>query len=158
MPVSTDDALGPESGRSVGRRHIATSLVRGGAVPDVQAAFDRYLGLGAPAYVPAAHVDTSVAIRAVRDGGGVAVMAHPSRGRAAACAPPLAKQGLQGLEVFYAAHEPHDVARYRELAGAHGLVMTAGSDFHEPTAARPRPGVSVAADDIEPFFELVAAR
>lgn len=88
VPVSTDDALGPESGRSVGRRHIAASLVRGGAVPDVQAAFDRYLGVGAPAYVPAAHVDTSVAIRAVRDSGGVAVMAHPSRGRAAACVPP----------------------------------------------------------------------
>jgi hypothetical protein len=49
------------------------------------------------------------------------------------------------------------VARYRALAARHGLVMTAGSDFHDERYNKGGVGVEVDERDLRPFLELVSA-
>jgi 3',5'-nucleoside bisphosphate phosphatase len=155
VPLSTDDVRRETVGRIVNRKHVAEALVHAGHARDVVDAFDRYLGAGAVAYVPSTRLDPRDAIRAIRESGGVAVLAHPSRAGAAMLIEDLKRAGLAGLEVFYGAHEPHETERYRQTARELGLLMTAGSDFHEPTENRPAPGCDVEATDIEPFLKAV---
>ena len=59
------------------------------------------------------------------------------------------------MEVFYPRHDAEQVAHFRELAADFGLVMTAGSDFHDPRYNERGVGMEVERDDIQPFLELV---
>jgi predicted metal-dependent phosphoesterase TrpH len=119
-----------------GRPHVARALVAKGVVASVEEAFERYLGEGAPAFVPKAKWGLSEAIATVRAAGGLAVLAHPvwygdvpgllRRGR---------DLGLDGVEVYH----PDNDGREGELLGAAGelgLLVTAGSDFHAPAGGR----------------------
>lgn len=142
-------------GAGVGRAHIARALVAKGYARDTDDAFARFLRPGAAAYVPLTTLTPHRAVRTIRESGAVPVLAHPSRAGAECFVEELAACGLQGIEVFYRTHLPHDVAHYRAVAEQFSLVMTAGSDFHEPTEDVPLPGRQVDAADIEPFLELV---
>lgn len=119
-----------------GRPHVARALVAKGVVASVEEAFERFLGEGAPAFVPKAKWGMAEAIGTVRRAGGLAVLAHPvwyrdvpgllRRGRAL---------GLDGVEVFH----PDNDGREDELLGAAGelgLLVTAGSDFHTADGGR----------------------
>ena len=45
----------------------------------------------------------------------------------------LREAGVDGLEVFCSTHTPETAASYERYARKHGLLMTAGSDFHGPS-------------------------
>lgn len=125
----------------IGRPHIAKAVVETGAVADMQEVFDRYLADGGPAYVPKYAVDPAEAVELIRAAGGVAVLAHPAlysarqradgtRGIETEVVEAMAAAGMAGIEADHPAHEPEERQRYRDLAAALGLVVTAGSDFH----------------------------
>ncbi len=156
VTLTADEIRGQTAGSIVGRRHIARAMVARGDARDINDAFDRYLAPGACAFVPPVSPSPAQAIQAIRDSGAIAVLAHPSRNNAFELLPELVRSGLQGLEVFYGAHDPHETAHYKDVARRLRLVMTAGSDFHGPTAARPRPGMDVAPADIDGFLRLVS--
>lgn len=122
-------------GEGIGRPHVAAVLVRNGAVATIEEAFDRYLGKGAPAYVPKARVAVEEIARLANASGAVAALAHPlSLGLAGAdleaTVADFAAAGLGGLECYYGRYDPPTRAALVELAGRHGLVPTGGSDFH----------------------------
>lgn len=115
---------------ALGRPHVARALVAKGVVPDVEQAFLRYLGEGAPAFVPKAKWGLVEAIASVRAAGGLAVLAHPVW---YANLPALLRMGLDaGLDGFEVFHPDHDGHEERLLAEANrlGLLVTGGSDFH----------------------------
>lgn len=62
-----------------GRMHMALGLVAAGFAKDVQDAFDRYLGIGRPAYVRRRKFTAAEIISAIAKAGGAAVLAHPGR-------------------------------------------------------------------------------
>ncbi|MEG0768176.1 MAG: PHP domain-containing protein, partial [Clostridia bacterium] len=64
---------------SIGRAHVAAAMVRAGAVKDLRQAFDRYLGVGKPCYVPRNTVSATKVITWLRDCGAVPVLAHPGQ-------------------------------------------------------------------------------
>lgn len=70
------------------------------------------------------------AVRAIREQGGVAVLAHPGQMDSWAAVPGLVRAGLQGIEVHHPDHSESDVARAREIAVEYGLFATGGSDYH----------------------------
>lgn len=117
-------------GESVGRPHIAQVLVNKGIVKTIKEGFDRFIGSGAPAYVPRYKLSPEEGISLVREAGGVAVLAHPGVYRLEEAVPQWIEMGLQGIEVSHSEHSPEDEQRYRELAKNYGLIMTGGSDFH----------------------------
>jgi predicted metal-dependent phosphoesterase TrpH len=142
---------------ALGRPHVARALVRAGHVPSLEVAFRDLLTQGKAGYVPSTYMLPQEAIALIARAGGVAVLAHPGRLRDEAIVDELVAAGLAGLEVFYATHEPGQVAHFRELAARYGLVMTAGADFHDPRHNPRGVGMDVDRADLQPFLDLVAA-
>lgn len=143
-------------GDVLGRPHVGKALLRKGLIPDIDSAFRSLLRRGGAGYVPNAHIDPHQAIGAIRNAGGIAVLAHPGRLHDYDIIDELAACGLGGLEVFYPSHEPAQVQHFRDRAKALGLVMTAGSDFHDIRYHKRGVGMEVETADIAPFLEMVA--
>ncbi|MGP6157466.1 MAG: phosphatase [Vulcanimicrobiaceae bacterium] len=141
---------------ALGRPHVAKALVRAGFAPDIESAFRQYLVRGKPGYVPQLYIRPQDAVRAIARAGGVPVLAHPGRlDDDRDIIEELVAAGLVGIEVFYPTHAPAQVARYRSIAAEHGLVMTAGSDFHDIRWNTRGVGMDVEREDITAFLELV---
>jgi predicted metal-dependent phosphoesterase TrpH len=142
---------------ALGRPHVARALVRAGYVPDVESAFRTLLGSGRPGYVPSTYMLPHEAVQIVTRSGGVAVLAHPGRLKDESIVAELVNAGLAGLEVFYSTHDSNQVAHYRKMAAHYGLVMTAGSDFHDIRYNPRGVGMEVERTDIEPFLSKLEA-
>jgi hypothetical protein len=123
----------------IGRPHIATAVLETGVIDDRQEIFDRYLADGGSAYVPKHAVDPVRAVELLVGAGGVAVVAHPGLFGSRAQGEPgldadtieaMVAAGMTGIEADHPDHSAADRTFYRDLARAHGLVVTAGSDYH----------------------------
>jgi hypothetical protein len=120
-------------GNVVGRPHIAQVLIESGYVTSIGEAFDRYIGVDCPAYVPGIALFPEEAIQLIHDAGGVAVLAHPVFVKNfPALVERLVPAGLDGIELCYPEHSGAIKAQVRDLAQRYDLVMTGGSDFHGP--------------------------
>jgi predicted metal-dependent phosphoesterase TrpH len=142
VPVKLDAALAMarlQSSVSVGRPQVARALIAAGHVKDMQQAFDRWLGAGRPGFVPRVGPPPLDVIPIVHAAGGVVSMAHPGRTQIDAQIPALRDGGLDALEVYHSDHDEATTARYGALAAELGMLVTGGSDFHDP-ASRLRPG------------------
>lgn len=132
----TWDQVRREAGGTVGRPHVAQALVGAGLVGSVEEAFTPdWIGPRGRYWAAKDEVDALEAVALVRAAGGVSVFAHPAasaRGRVVGddVVEELAAAGLDGLEVEHADHSPEQRAHLRELAAAHGLLVTGSSDFH----------------------------
>ena len=62
---------------SLGRLHLARTLFQHKHVRTVQEAFDRYIGVGKPAYVKKPRIEAREAFELIAMAGGVTVLAHP---------------------------------------------------------------------------------
>jgi predicted metal-dependent phosphoesterase TrpH len=104
--------------------------VENGWARDLRDAFDRYLGLGRPAYLEKRRLRMAEAIELVHACGGIAVLAHPGGSGTGDRVAALARLGLDGLEVLHPSHSAEDRARLGALAEHYGLVPSGGSDSH----------------------------
>jgi len=123
LDLSTDDALG--------RPTVARALIAAGHATDVDDAFTRLIGHGAPAYVRRGGLDPIAAIRAIRSSGGLASLAHFSE--APAREPIIASLMAAGLDALETNHRSFDAgtrAAMAAFARRLGLVATGGSDYH----------------------------
>ncbi|MEZ5355938.1 MAG: PHP domain-containing protein [Bryobacteraceae bacterium] len=132
-------------GRSMaGRPHFARILMEKGYVSSIQEAFDIYLDEKGKAYVEKHDPTLAEGIRRVRDGGGVASLAHPCRlGRFGQQEEDLirqmAKMGLQAIEAYHSDHNDRQQERYQLLGRRYDLAITGGSDFHGDN----KPGIHI---------------
>jgi len=101
-----------------------------------QEAFDAYLADGARAAVEREEPGLLDSIVRIREGGGMASLAHPSRLQGGDATflksflPSLVSAGLDALEVYHSDHSLEQTARFQSLAREFDLVETGGSDFH----------------------------
>lgn len=144
-----------DGGDALGRPHVAKALIRKGLVKDVETAFRDLLTRGKPGYMPSNYITPAGAIDVIRESGGVPVLAHPGRLKDESIIDELIERGLAGLEVFYPTHNASQTAIFREKAERNGLVMTAGSDFHDIRWNARGVGMDVDDADIRPFLDLV---
>ena len=70
------------------------------------------------------------ALRAIKDSGGLAVLAHSGQQQNFSLIPELVKNGLDGLELNHHSHSDKDKAVIQEYAKKYNLFLTGGSDFH----------------------------
>jgi predicted metal-dependent phosphoesterase TrpH len=70
------------------------------------------------------------AVRAIREQGGIPVLAHPGQMDNWSCIGELVAAGLMGIEAHHPDHTSDDVERARAAAAEHGLFVTGGSDYH----------------------------
>lgn len=76
------------------------------------------------------YVDAKDAVRAIKDDGGLAVLAHPGQLNSYDLIPELVSNGLDGIEVNHISHNDEDVKKVIEFSQIYGLILTGGSDFH----------------------------
>ena len=70
------------------------------------------------------------ALKAIKNSGGLAVLAHSGQQQNFSLIPELVKNGLDGLELNHHSHSPKDRETIREYAEKYSLFLTGGSDFH----------------------------
>lgn len=141
VPVSWERVLELSAGGgSIGRPHVAATLLEAGHVSSWDEAFDLWIGRGRPAYVERYKVLPEEAIQLVHASGGLPVLAHPyaynRHGERTAALdlkhwlPRLRESGLEGIEVYYPRYPRRANRQLLALAAKHGLLVTGGSDFH----------------------------
>jgi len=151
--IEADDVFRAAAGRPPTTRAILTAL-RGRPENMTNPDFSRYISgdradspvynfwwdwlrHGRPAYLEMTSLSSVQAVRLIREIGGVSVLAHPGR-TPLGLAEGLLDAGLDGIEVYCTTHSPEDVRTYEAFVREHGLLATAGSDFHGPTV---KPGI-----------------
>jgi predicted metal-dependent phosphoesterase TrpH len=128
-----NEAGGP--GAQIGRPHFAAVLVRHGAVPDYQAAFDDYLAKGARAYIARKLYKPVEATELMIRASVVPVLAHPftlnlDPDDLARFTDDLIGAGLQGIEGYHGDWPDAEQEPLRALGRSKGLVVSGGSDYH----------------------------
>jgi predicted metal-dependent phosphoesterase TrpH len=127
------------------RSHFARHLARAGRVRDAQAAFDKYLAQGKPAYVAHRWATLENAVSWIRAAGGTAVLAHPGRYDLK----PMMRHemlrefrafGGEAIEVVTGSHRPEEYARWQRVALEHGFLASRGADYHGPGESAWEPG------------------
>jgi hypothetical protein len=101
----------------------------------MQEAFDVYLADEARGAVDRDEPTLEEGIRSIKEGGGMASLAHPIRlPQSGADLERMVEQlievGLEGIEVFHSEHSPTDCAEFAAIARRFGLVPTGGTDYH----------------------------
>ncbi|HYH11713.1 MAG TPA: PHP domain-containing protein, partial [Thermomicrobiales bacterium] len=103
-------------------------------------------------------------VDAAHQAGGVCVMAHPGRPdlgpamTAETLRKVLADAPVDGLECHYRTYTDRDTAKFRGLAGEHGLLMSTGSDSHGPGyPVNPRPYRAIWAKELLARFSIEVA-
>ena len=133
--ITHDEALLIGGGHFVGRAHIAKLMVQKGYCNTVQECFDKYIGLGKPAYSEKNELTATEAVESIRAAGGLAFLAHPHQtkynlNQLEELLLKLKAVGLNGLEGYYSEYTPEHIADYRLLAQKLKLAFSGGSDFH----------------------------
>jgi predicted metal-dependent phosphoesterase TrpH len=132
------DKLARADGKYLYKQHIMDQLVSTGQVPDMFGAFyQKTFKQGGVCAFDIEYIDVYEAVRAIKEAGGLAVLAHPGQQQNFRLVPELAGLGLDGLEMNHHAHSPADKAAIRDYAGRYGLFLTGGSDYHGRYGAEP---------------------
>jgi predicted metal-dependent phosphoesterase TrpH len=119
-----------DASKSAGRPWVARALVDAGHVPTIGDAFDRWLSLGRPAFVPRMGATPEVVIAHLHEAGGIASIAHPGPLGRDAWLPQFVDAGLDAIEAYHSDHDPQTTSRYVAFADKAGIAVTGGSDFH----------------------------
>ena len=119
-----------QANQSLGRLHIAQTLVNKGYFPSVQEVFSKLLYKNGPAYVEHKKHNLENAINLIHDANGEAVLAHPCYIKDEAILKKAVSLGLDGIEVYYPEHTVNKVKKYLCFARDNNLKVSGGSDFH----------------------------
>lgn len=135
LDITHEEALEIAGGAFVGRAHIAKLMVEKGYCSTIRECFDKYIGLGKPAYSPKNELSAEEAVKAIRASGGLAFLAHLNQtgydlAQLEQLLQRLKTAGLTGIEGYYPEYTPQHIADYRALALRLQLAIDGGSDFH----------------------------
>ena len=122
------------AGGTIGRPHIGQALVAAGYVRSMEDAFIRYL---VPCNEPKRFFPIEEAITLIHDAGGCTVLAHPpfikvSDKQLSELLDEFITLGLDGLEAYSSGAGNDGIDRYITMARRKNLIVTGGSDFHQP--------------------------
>jgi len=135
IEVTYPEVVAEAGGTGVGRPHFAAMLVQKGYANSIADAFDHYLGVGRPAYLPRDRIAATEAIELARASGAVPVIAHPHTLGVSAedyggAFEDLAAIGLGGIEAYYSEYRPEVRAHIAGICADLGIAATGGSDYH----------------------------
>lgn len=127
-----------DSDANITRAHFARWLVEAGYAKNIPEVFKRYLVRGKPGYVPPPWCEMKVAIDAITQAGGVAVLAHPSHYKLTTkwlrrLIIAFKDAGGVGMEIAHPQQSIQDRRLLADLANEYQLLTSQGSDFHHQT-------------------------
>ncbi|MGM3173196.1 RNase RNM [Dickeya lacustris] len=139
IPGALAGALKLAQGGMITRGHFARYLVEQGKAQTVAQVFKKYLAKGKIGYVPPQWCTIPDAVKAIRQSGGVAVLAHPGRYDLSAkwlkrLLAAFAECGGEAMEVAQCQQAPDERSLLASYARDYQLLASQGSDFHQPCA------------------------
>jgi predicted metal-dependent phosphoesterase TrpH len=159
IPLEADAVFAIANCRSPGRPHVARALVQAGFCSSLDEAFERFLKMHRPAWVPKFKMSALDAIQLIQQAGGVAVMAHPGLNRSDEMIPGMVEGGLDGIECFHSKHSTSTAQHYLEMADKYHLLVTGGSDCHGMNKGKPLIGsIKLPYQHVEKIKERAAVR
>ena len=158
-PVEWERVLHFAGDGTVGRPHIALAMVEAGYFKEPKEAFEEYLGNDGLAYYDRPKLNPTESVAMIRKVGGVPVLAHPTfMNDMEAGIASLKKEGLVGMEVYYAQYDDDTVRHLARLAREYDLIPCGGSDYHGLGNTRePRPGTLGPPEETVKLLEDAAA-
>lgn len=135
--ININDVAAYAGGEQIGRPHFAQYMVENGLVPNMAAAFTRYLGAGKVGDVKTGWPSMSEAVQWIINSGGTAVMAHAhrykmTRTKLKACITDFVQAGGRAIEVAYSSMDPGQQQQMVQFAQEFNLKGSCGSDYHGP--------------------------
>lgn len=132
-PLDFND-IRERAGGTIGRPHIGQALLAAGYVHDMEEAFTRYL---VPCNEPKRFFPLEEAIKLIHEAGGCTVLAHPvfigvNDSRLEELLDIFVTLGLDGVEAYSSGAGNDGIDRYITMARRRKLIVTGGSDFHQP--------------------------
>ena len=125
------DKLARADGKYLYKQHIMALLVSTGQVPEMFGDFyKKTFKQGGICAFDIEYIDVQDAVKAVKEAGGLAVLAHPGQQQNFRLIPELVKAGLDGLELNHHSHGEKDKETIKDCAGEYSLFLTGGSDYH----------------------------
>lgn len=158
MDITHEEALEIAGGNFVGRAHIAKLMVEKGYCETIKECFEKYVGLGKPAYAEKNELSAVEAVKAIRAAGGLAFLAHLNQTgysleQLEELLLKLKSAGLNGIEGYYPEYTSEQISDYRALAEKLSLCFSGGSDYH--AAMKPHIQIGVGTGDLSiPYFVL----
>jgi len=162
LAVSYDEIKAMAAGEairkhSIGRPHFAAFLVKRKLVKNNEQAFARYLGRGRPFYMPKLGLEFERAASAIKESGGIAVLAHPMSlyvawGKLPNLIENLKERGLDGLEAWHPTAKVSACKRLEDLGKRLDLLVTAGSDFHGEVRSGRKLGLTAGGEKIDESY------
>jgi len=133
--ITEEEVKNVATGDITGRPHIARVLLSKGYAKTMDDAFDKYLSKEGLAYFARFELKPIDGIKAIRNAGGIPVIAHPVFLRKSyddmdKLLVELKEYGLAGIEAIYSENSKEDTGNLLRLAIKHQLLVTGGSDFH----------------------------
>ena len=142
--ISWKDVQKYEGGTGVYKQHIMHALLDKGYCESIYCDLYKKLfrrgRISEPqgiAFIQLEYIDAQAAILAVREAGGIAVLAHPGQFDNFDALEDWVELGLEGIEVFHPSHNEEDRQTSLRYAQKHRLIITGGSDFHGFYGERP---------------------
>lgn len=133
--VTMEEAYAIAPSGIIGRAHFARIMMEKGYVSSVKEGFDKWLGVGKPAYDGTQALTAQEAVKLIKDIGGYAFVAHPHLIRISddalrAFLIELKAYGLDGIEGYYNEYTPEMQEKFQSMAKELGLKISGGTDFH----------------------------
>ncbi len=135
IPLTIEELQHGNPKSVITRAHFARVLVEKGICKNKNEAFDQYLGIGCPFYLPKPQVTPEQVLHMITAAGGVAILAHPysyqfSRSQVETLLDMLIPLGLSGMECYYSTYDDGQTQELRSMALKKNLLVSGGSDFH----------------------------
>jgi len=125
------EKLAKAGGKIIYKQHIMQWLITTGQAPDMFGSFyKKIFKNGGICDFDISYPDVFDIIVAVKQAGGVAVLAHPGQQQNFGLIRELKGCGLDGLEINHPANTESDKNIIREYAKKFNLFLTGGSDYH----------------------------
>ena len=130
FPISEEELLTENTGKVIGRPHIANIMVAKGYVRTVQEAFNRFLGEGRCCFDFGPIITVEETIAAIHKAKGKAFIAHPHLLPRSSLAEELLSFDFDGIECYYALLPFWREKKWIDFAKKRGKLISGGSDFH----------------------------
>jgi len=126
------DKLTRADGKYLYKQHIMEWLVNTGQAPDMFGEFymKTFKNGGICDIDSIKYIDVFKAVRAIKEAGGLAVLAHPAQQKNFRIVPELIKYKIDGLELNHHSCDPIGRETILDFAKRYGLFLTGGSDYH----------------------------
>lgn len=133
--IDYDEIINNNDSDTFGRVHIAKELIKKKYVKDVNEAFEKYLSRGRVAYCKRNLPSKQDCISAIKNSGGIAILAHPiylsmRRDDLIRFIDELKDIGIDGVEAFHSAQDAAYGSYIVNICKDRKLLCTAGTDTH----------------------------